>query len=179
MPDRELGTVPGSAGRVMPNTELRISEHGELLLRGPQTMDGYLNRLEATAELIDEEGWVHTGDLGRIDADGFVWISGRAGDVINRGGNKVFPEDVEETLRLHPLVADAAVVGRADDRLGEVPVAYVELAAGATVDAANVASELEARCRRELTAYKVPVSFEVIDALPRNDAGKVVRNALR
>jgi long-subunit acyl-CoA synthetase (AMP-forming) len=77
MPDRELGTVPGSAGRVMPNTELRISEHGELLLRGPQTMDGYLNRLEATAELINEEGWVHTGDLGRIDADGNVFVVDR------------------------------------------------------------------------------------------------------
>jgi acyl-coenzyme A synthetase/AMP-(fatty) acid ligase len=178
----------GAVGRPHPGVDVRVvddggdsvgtDEVGHLEVRPPNRTEMYAGG-EAIDDRVTADGFWRTGDLGRIDADGFVWISGRAGDVINRGGNKVFPEDVEETLRLHPLVADAAVVGRADDRLGEVPVAYVELAAGATVDAANVASELEARCRRELTAYKVPVSFEVIDALPRNDAGKVVRNALR
>ncbi len=117
---------------------------------------------------VDADGYVDTGDIARIDNDGFVWIEGRAGDVINRGGNKVFPGDVEEVLRLSPAVTDAAVVGTPDDRLGEVPVAFVT---GRAVRAA----ELERLCRDNLAPYKVPVAFHHLGELPRNEAGKVVR----
>jgi acyl-CoA synthetase (AMP-forming)/AMP-acid ligase II len=123
---------------------------------------------------VDAEGFVDTGDVARIDDDGFVWIEGRVGDVINRGGNKVFPGDVEEVLRLSPFVDDAAVVGAPDDRLGEVPVAFVTGDAGAFDPAA-----LDALCRERLVAYKVPVAFHFVDDLPRSEVGKVLRSELR
>jgi len=154
----------GAVGRAHPGVDLRIDDEDHLLVRPPNTAVGIEDR-------IDADGFVDTGDLARIDADGFVWIEGRAGDVINRGGNKVFPEAVEEVLRLSPSVDDVAVVGRPDDRLGEVPVAWV---VGRRVDDA----ELLALCREHLVAYKIPVSFEWIDVVPRNDAGKVRRHEL-
>ena len=116
------------------------------------------------------DGFVRTGDLARVDAEGFVWIEGRVGDVINRGGNKVFPDHVEEVLRLARGVRDVAVVGVPDDRLGEVPVAFV-------VGEAD-AEELEALCRQHLVPYKVPVEFRRVDALPRSEVGKVLRRQL-
>jgi acyl-CoA synthetase (AMP-forming)/AMP-acid ligase II len=120
---------------------------------------------------LDAEGYLDTGDIARVDDDGFVWIEGRAGDVINRGGNKVYPDQVEEVLRLAPGVSDAAVVGVADDRLGEVPIAFV-------VGAAATDEELRALCREHLAPYKVPVAFHRIDALPRSEVGKVLRREL-
>ena len=123
------------------------------------------------ADRVDDDGYLETGDMARIDADGFVWIEGRAGDVINRGGNKVFPGDVEEVLRLSPAVDDAAVVGVPDRRLGEVPVAFVT---GRPV----ADGELERLSRAHLAPYKVPVAFHHVDALPRNEAGKVLRGEL-
>jgi acyl-CoA synthetase (AMP-forming)/AMP-acid ligase II len=121
-------------------------------------------------ERLDRDGYLHTGDLARIDGEGFVWIEGRVGDVINRGGNKVFPDHVEEVLRLSPRVRDVAVVGVPDDRLGEVPVAFV-------VGDADVA-ELDALCREHLVAYKVPVAFRRVDVLPRSEVGTVLRREL-
>ncbi len=121
----------------------------------------------------DDDGFIATGDLVRLDPDGFVWIEGRVGDLINRGGNKVFPEEVEEVLKLGPGVRDAAVVGIPDDRLGEVPVAFVvtdrELDVGA----------LRGLCRANLVPYKVPVDFVPIVALPRTEVGKLQRGELR
>jgi acyl-CoA synthetase (AMP-forming)/AMP-acid ligase II len=119
---------------------------------------------------VDAAGFVRTGDHARIDGEGFVWIEGRTSDLINRGGNKVFPEQVEEVLRLVPGVTDAAVVGRPDDRLGEVPVAFV------VGDAPDDA--MEAACRDELAPYKVPVAYHRVDALPRNEVGKLLRRQL-
>ena len=121
-------------------------------------------------ERVDADGYVDTGDLARIDDDGFVWIEGRAGDVINRGGNKVFPEHVEEVLRLVPGVAEAAVVGVADDRLGEVP-GRVRRRRPPT----SPTTSSSAACREHLAPYKVPVAFRRIDALPRSEVGKVLR----
>jgi long-chain acyl-CoA synthetase len=144
---------------------------GELLVLPPNRTGTY-----ATGERIDDRladgGFWRTGDIARIDDAGFVWIEGRVGDVINRGGNKVFPDHVEEVLRLHPGVADVGVVGLPDDRLGEVPVAAV-----VPVDPSAPPSEQElaALCREHLVAYKVPVAFHLVDALPRNDAGKLRR----
>ena len=136
---------------------------------------GIAVRTDDTGELwVEVRGeWHRTGDVGRIDDDGFVWIEGRVSDMVNRGGLKVHPAEVEEVLRLAPAVTDAAVVGVPDDRLGEVPVAFV-VEASAVSDA-----ELEAVCRQHLAPYKVPVRFERVDALPRNEAGKVLKRELQ
>jgi acyl-CoA synthetase (AMP-forming)/AMP-acid ligase II len=129
---------------------------GELLVRIPGRFDD----------------WQRTGDVARIDDDGFVWIEGRVSDMVNRGGLKVHPGEVEEVLRLSPGVADAAVAGAPDDRLGEVPVAFV-------VEARDVSdADLDALCRQHLAPYKVPVRFVRVDALPRNEAGKVLKREL-
>ena len=147
----------GAVGRPHPGVEVRADDAtGEILVRIPGRFDE----------------WQHTGDVGRVDADGFVWIDGRVSDMVNRGGLKVHPAEVEEVLRLSPSVADAAVVGAPDDRLGEVPVAFV-------VERDPVAdAELEALCRTHLAPFKVPVRFERVDVLPRNDAGKVLKREL-
>jgi acyl-CoA synthetase (AMP-forming)/AMP-acid ligase II len=119
---------------------------------------------------VDPEGYVRTGDYARMDDEGFVWIEGRLGDVINRGGNKVFPGQVEEVLLLSPGVSEAAVVGLPDERLGEVPIAFV------VGEADN--EELERLCRQHLVPYKVPAAFRHVEALPRSEIGKVLRREL-
>jgi acyl-CoA synthetase (AMP-forming)/AMP-acid ligase II len=160
----------GSVGRPHAGVEVDV-DSGELLVRIPGRTDG----------------WHRTGDVARIDEDGFVWIEGRVSDMVNRGGLKVHPVEVEEVLRLSPAVADAAVVGVPDDRLGEVPVAFVVPAGraggpapvGGSGPAAQVDdAELEALCRRHLAPYKVPVRFQAVGALPRNEAGKLLRREL-
>ncbi|MFB9321496.1 class I adenylate-forming enzyme family protein [Cryptosporangium minutisporangium] len=168
----------GAAGRPLPGVAVRIAapegEIGPLWVRPPRMASGYATG-EQLADRIDAEGFVDTGDLARVDADGFVWIEGRAGDLINRGGNKVFPEQVEEVLRLSPAVAEAAVVGAPDDRLGEVPVAFVVDAPGAPPAPDEALAKL---CREHLVAYKVPVAFHRVDALPRTEVGKLRRGDL-
>jgi len=154
----------GAVGRPHPGVDVRIDDDGHLLVRPPNTAVGVEDRLDA-------DGFLDTGDIARIDAEGFVWIEGRVGDVINRGGNKVFPDAVEEVLRLSPSVDDVAVVGAPDSRLGEVPVAFL---VGRRVDDAQLA----ALCREHLVAYKVPVAFHWVDALPRTEVGKVLRAEL-
>jgi acyl-CoA synthetase (AMP-forming)/AMP-acid ligase II len=124
------------------------------------------------ADRIDAEGFLDTGDLARVDPDGFVWIEGRGGDVINRGGNKVFPDHVADALRLVPGVVDAGVVGVPDERLGAVPVAFVVTDRDVTDD------DLRAVCREHLAPYKVPVAFHRVDALPRTEVGKLRRAEL-
>jgi acyl-coenzyme A synthetase/AMP-(fatty) acid ligase len=175
---RENPDKIGAVGRAHPGVDLRLDTAddtgiGRLLVRPPRRALGAGTDDDPLAGRVDADGFVDTGDLARIDAEGFVWIEGRAGDVINRGGNKVFPDAVEEVLVLHPDVQDAAVVGEPDDRLGEVPVAYVVLGAG-TDD-----GELDAHCRAHLVAYKVPVAFRRVSSIPRTDVGKIRRAALR
>ncbi len=169
----------GAVGRPHPGVQIRIvgeggrdlgpGETGALHVRPPSMAAGYASG-EGLADRVDERGFVDTGDFARVDEDGFVWIEGRATDLINRGGNKVFPDQVEEVLRLHPGVVDVAVVGAADERLGEVPVAFVI----GDVDEA----ELDALCREHLLPYKVPVAFRTVDELPRSEVGKVLRRQL-
>ena len=156
--------LPGVAVKVVDDTGAPIDGVGRLLVRPP----GATAAAKQT-DRIDAEGYVDTGDQGRVDADGFVWIEGRSGDLINRGGNKVFPAQVEEVLRLVPAVLDVAVVGVPDDRLGQVPVAFVVTVGGLDADA------LTAVCREHLAPYKVPVAFHRLDELPRNEIGKVLR----
>jgi acyl-CoA synthetase (AMP-forming)/AMP-acid ligase II len=169
----------GAVGRPHPGVEIKIvdaagdsagpGQIGELLVRPPRMAAGYAGA-ESLADRIDGEGFVRTGDYARLDAEGFVWIEGRVSDLINRGGNKVFPDNVEEVLLLSPRVSEAAVVGAPDERLGEVPVAFF------VGDASD--DELVRLCRDNLVPYKIPVSFHRVERLPRNDVGKVLRKEL-
>jgi long-chain acyl-CoA synthetase len=169
----------GAVGRPHPGVDVKIvdqgggiiggDEVGELLVRPPRMATGYAGS-EGLDERLDPDGYLRTGDLAHRDAGGFVWIEGRLDDVINRGGNKVFPEQVEEVVRLSPRVQDAAVIAVADDRLGQVPVAFV------VGDASS--DELEALCRDQLVPYKVPVAFRTVPELPRNEVGKLLRRVL-
>lgn len=161
----------GAIGRPHAGVDLRLSPEGELLVRPPNMAAGYASGGELD-DRLDEDGFLRTGDIAQIDDDGFVWLDGRVSDLINRGGNKVFPAEVEEVLCLSPSVREAAVVGVPDDRLGEVPVAF--LVTDGPVDADALASH----CREHLVAYKVPVGFRRIDALPRTEVGKVLRRGL-
>jgi acyl-coenzyme A synthetase/AMP-(fatty) acid ligase len=169
----------GAIGRPHPGVEIKVlddtgvpvgaGELGALFVRPPNMAAGYATG-EELSDRVDGEGFINTGDVGRVDADGFVWIEGRASDVINRGGNKVFPDQVEEVLRLSSAVIDAAVVGIPDARLGEVPVAFVV----GEVDADALAQ----LCREQLVAYKVPVDFIPVETLPRSEVGKILRREL-
>jgi acyl-coenzyme A synthetase/AMP-(fatty) acid ligase len=166
----------GAIGRPHPNVAVRIDAPdangvGELLVRPPNHAAGYADGTDL-ADRLTADGYIHTGDLARVDDDGFVWIEGRLGDLINRGGNKIFPDEVEEVLLALPAVREVAVVGRPDDRLGQVPVAYV----ATTADVSD--AELEAACRAQLAAYKVPTRFVRVDGLPRSEVGKVLRAQL-
>jgi acyl-CoA synthetase (AMP-forming)/AMP-acid ligase II len=173
MPDRERGTVPGSAGRLMPNVELRLGGDGELLLRGPQTMAGYLNAPAATAAMIDAGGWVHTGDAGRIDADGNVFVADRLKELIKVNALQVPPAELEAVLGMHPAVAECAVVPRPDERCGEVPVAVVVRRAEVEAD------ELIAYVAARVAPHKRLRAVRFVDTIPRTPAGKVLRRLLR
>jgi long-chain acyl-CoA synthetase len=176
---REHPEKLGAAGRPLPGVDIRVVDDddadvpldtvGQLLVRPPRMAAGYAGG-ESLSDRVDTAGYVRTGDHARVDADGFVWIEGRTSDLINRGGNKVFPEQVEEVLRLAPSVEDAAVIGWPDDRLGEVPVAVV---VGDVTD-----DELLAICRTELAPYKIPVAFHRAGSLPRTEVGKLLRRQL-
>lgn len=169
----------GAVGRPHPGVEIKVIDDegrpveqgqvGELLVRPPRMAAGYADG-GSLDDRIDSAGFVLTGDFALVDDDGFVWIEGRASDVINRGGNKVFPDQVEEVLLLSSGVKEAAVVGVPDERLGQVPVAFV------VGDAAE--GELVGLCRQHLVPYKIPVAFNRVESLPRNEVGKVVRRRL-
>jgi long-chain acyl-CoA synthetase len=147
---------------------------GELLLRGHNVMKGYFGNPAATAETL-RDGWLHTGDLVYRDADGFYFIVDRIKDLIIRGGYNVYPREVEEVLYQHSAVAEAAVISRPDERLGEEVIAVVSLKAGATVST----GELLAHCRTHLAAYKYPREIRIIDALPKSATGKLLKRELR
>jgi long-chain acyl-CoA synthetase len=176
---REHPEKIGAVGRPHPGVSIKVVSEdgevmstgmvGELLVRPPRMASGYADG-DSLDDRIDGEGHVRTGDYARIDEDGFVWVEGRVGDVINRGGHKVFPGQVEEVILLSSGVSDVAVVGLPDERLGEVPVAFI------VGDAPD--DELYRLCRDNLVAYKVPVAFRRIEALPRSEVGKVLRRTL-
>jgi O-succinylbenzoic acid--CoA ligase len=173
----------GSAGKPLFGTEVRILDEsgverpaggeGEIVVRGPTVTLGYLNHPEATASAI-REGWLHTGDIGYLDADGFLYVLDRRDDLIVSGGENIYPAEVEAALLAHPAVADAGVTGEPDERWGLKPVAFVVLGEGAAT-----AEELISHCRARLAAYKMPARIEFRDGLPRNAAGKLMRSQLR
>ena len=177
---RKLGTVgpalPGQRIRIVgpDGSELPPGESGEVVISGPTVMRGYLNRPEATAETI-RDGWLHTGDVGRLDEDGYLTIVDRIKDMVIRGGENIYPKEIEAVLSGADGVLEAAVVGRPDEMYGEVPVAYVSVYPGAE----TTEDGLLAHCRRHLTKAKVPERVHIVDALPRNPVGKIDKPALR
>jgi len=186
---REFGTDKlGAVGRPYDDVDIRIlddgghevagDEQGHIHIRSPFRMRGYASR-DAAPDPADDnrfvDGFLQTGDIGRLDPDGFLWIEGRMSDMINRGGLKIFPDEVEEVLRRHDSVRDAAVAGVPHPRLGEVPYAWV-VPVGPDVPSGEA---LAAWCRDHLAPYKVPVEYTVIEQLPRSDVGKVLRRTLR
>lgn len=170
---REHPEKLGAVGRPHDGVELRFGENDELWVRTAYTAS--LDRKGRMGDRLDDEGFFRTGDIARLDTDGFLWIEGRESDMINRGGLKVFPAEVEEVLLLSEAVSDASVVGVPDDRLGEVPHAFV---VPADNRAAPIPEDLEKLCRQHLAPYKVPAAFEALEALPRNEVGKVLRRVL-
>lgn len=168
-------TVAHTCGATMAGFELRLGERDEVLLRGPNVMLGYLDDPDATAAAIDADGWLHTGDVGVLDERGYLSITDRLKDMYICGGFNVYPAEVEQALALLPGVAESAVVGMADARLGEVGVAHVVTAPGSSLSA----DEVIAFCRERLANYKVPRAVEFRPALPRNAMGKVLKTQLR
>jgi acyl-CoA synthetase (AMP-forming)/AMP-acid ligase II len=151
------------------------NEPGEVLVRGFNVMRGYFEDPAATAEAIDAQGWLHTGDIGVIDEAGYLRITDRKKDMFIVGGFNCYPAEIEKILSEHPAVAQSAVIGVPDERLGEVGKAYVVLRPGAQADAASIV----AWCREHMANYKVPRQVELVGALPTNAAGKVQKFALR
>ena len=144
-------------------------------MRGACVMTGYLDDPAATAEAIDADGWLHTGDVGVLDEQGYLRITDRMKDVFMVGGFNVYPAEVEQVISRCSGVRECAVIGVPDHRLGEVPRAFVSLSPGATLTAGDVI----ARCRDRLANFKVPRSVVFVDALPRNISGKVLKTDLR
>jgi long-chain acyl-CoA synthetase len=160
------------------NRRLPVGQIGELCVRGPMVMKGYHNNPEATRQAIDDEGFFHTGDLAYVDEEGYYYIVDRVKDMINVGGVKVFPKEVEHVLYEHPAVAECAVVGIPDERKGETVKAYIVLRAGYEPSEA-LAEEIRQHCLRELAAYKHPREIEFVKELPKTASGKIQKYVLR
>ncbi|OKH74266.1 fatty acid--CoA ligase [Mycobacterium sp. SWH-M1] len=173
--DDDAVTVATTSGRPIADFELRIGEQGEVLLRGPNVMLGYLDDSEATAAAIDAEGWLHTGDVGELDEAGNLKITDRLKDMYICGGFNVYPAEIEQVLARLPGVAEVAVIGVPDERLGEVGKAFVVTLPGTELDAQTVIDH----ARAHLANFKTPRTVEFLDALPRNPGGKVVKPQLR
>jgi long-chain acyl-CoA synthetase len=154
--------------------DLGAGEDGEVRISGPNIMQGYYNLPEETASVFDDQGYFRTGDMGQLDEDGFLYITGRIKEMLIIGGENVFPREIEEVLTKHESVSAAGVVGRADVSRGEVAVAFVELVEGAEFDE----QALRSWCRATLASFKVPKSVIHLDALPRNPTGKIMRREL-
>ncbi|KUM99543.1 long-chain fatty acid--CoA ligase [Streptomyces yokosukanensis] len=176
------GPKPGSVGTPIPGVGMRVveggeevarGETGEIAIRGHNVMKRYWRRPDETAATI-RDGWLYTGDLGRVDEDGYFWIVGRTKDVIIRGGYNVYPREIEDVLYEHPAVADAAVIGLPDADLGEEVGAVVVLEPGARA----TAEELRAYVKRQVAAYKYPRKVWIVDALPKGPTGKILKREI-
>ncbi|MCW2821610.1 MAG: long-chain-fatty-acid--CoA ligase [Marmoricola sp.] len=175
-----------SAGQCIPGCEVKVvdpdslqevatGEHGELWFRTPQLMKGYLNRPEETAEVITEDGWFRTGDMGKVDVDGFVYVEDRLKDMIISGGENIYSPEIERVLAEHPAVMEVAIIGVPDDRWGETVKAVVAL----RPDTQATEEELIRWCREQLARFKCPKSVDILGALPRNPTGKILKRDLR
>jgi fatty-acyl-CoA synthase len=175
-----------SIGQALPQTELSIRDPqtnevvpvgrvGEICSRGYCNMIGYNDNPEATAKTIDKDGWLHTGDLGTMDARGYLKVTGRVKDMIIRGGENLFPAEIENVLLMHPAVAEVAVVGVPDPKWGEIAVAFFRTTPGPL----PTREELVAHCRREMAAPKTPAHFIVVENFPQTGSGKIQKFVLR
>jgi acyl-CoA synthetase (AMP-forming)/AMP-acid ligase II len=175
-PGDDPRTVATTSGRATAGFEIMIAPTGEILLRGPNVMLGYLDDPGATAEAIDADGWLHTGDIGHLDERGYLTITDRLKDMYICGGFNVYPAEVEQVLARHPAVAESVVVGVPDERLGEVGKAFVMLRPGtATV----TPDDLIGFCREQLANFKVPRQVEFRSDVPRTPAGKPLKRVLK
>lgn len=176
---------PGTAGRLMARVqakivdletlqELPLGSIGEIWVKGPSIMRGYRNRPEETAKVLTQDAWLRTGDMGRLDAEGYLKITGRFKEMIKVAGEMVFPTEVENAISRHPAVGEVGVIGEKDERRGESVKAFVALAPGKTA----TADELIEHCRKLLAPFQVPRSIEFRDALPKAPTGKVLRRLL-
>jgi acyl-CoA synthetase (AMP-forming)/AMP-acid ligase II len=185
VPGDSAETIATTCGAAFPGNEVRIvddagtelprGEAGEVLVRGQGVMLGYLDDPAATAEAIDADGWLHTGDVGTMDERGYLRITDRKKDLYISGGFNVYPAEVEKLLAEHPAIGMVAVVGVPDERLGEVGKAFVVLRPGTSTTEAD----LIAWSRANMANYKVPRSFALVADLPRNASGKVLKTELR
>jgi acyl-CoA synthetase (AMP-forming)/AMP-acid ligase II len=175
-----------SAGTVLPEAECRVvdpesledvepGQPGELWFRTPQLMKGYLNKDEETAKVVTEDGWFRTGDIGRMDEGGYVYVEDRLKDMIISGGENIYSPEVERVLAEHPAVAEVAVIGVPDETWGEVVRAVVALKQGTTATEQGIIDF----CRSRLAHFKCPKSVEIVEALPRNPTGKILKTELR
>jgi 4-coumarate--CoA ligase len=180
------GFKPGSVGVTVPNTEVQIvdpatgaslgvGDDGEIWVRGPQVMKGYLNNEAATRATIDEAGWLHTGDIGHIDDDGHLYVVDRLKELIKYKGFQVPPAEVEALLLTHPDIADAAVIGLPDEEAGEIPAAYVVLKQGLDTTAADI----QRFVADNVANYKQIRKVTFVDAIPKSPSGKILRRVLR
>lgn len=177
---------PGSVGKPIPQQQLRIvdesgadlpaGQDGELLVKGPNVMRGYYNKPMETAAVLSPDGWFKTGDIARLDPDGFLHITGRKKEMIIMAGEKIAPGEIEEILRQHPAVLLVAVVGVKDPQRGEVPVAFIQLEPD--LPAKPTASEIRAFVRQRLAPYKTPRDVYFLNELPRSPTGKILKRAL-
>ncbi|WP_124713324.1 class I adenylate-forming enzyme family protein [Mycolicibacterium nivoides] len=175
---------PGTVGIPLPGQEIRIvdasgaplpqGELGEVIIKGPNVMRGYLNRPEETAKTV-VDGWLHTGDIGRLDEDGYLVLVDRAKDMIIRGGENIYPKEIETVAYQLPAIAEAAVVGRANSLYGEEPVLFASLHADAELPIERIREHLTA----SLSKYKLPVEITVLPELPKNAVGKIDKPSLR
>ena len=175
-----------TVGRPLPATEVRISDPvtgeavpigvvGEICARGPGIMTGYFDDPAGTARALDPEGWLHTGDLGSLDEQGYLRVQGRLKDMIIRGGENIYPREIEDLLLTHPDVADAAVVGVPDQEMGEQVAAFIRPVAGRTPDL----DQLNAFCRERIATYKTPRIWQVVHDFPQTASGKIQKYVLR
>ncbi len=182
--DQDALTKIGSVGKPLPRTEIKLldalgdevplGEVGEICVRGPQVMKGYLRNPEETSKTI-QNGWLYSGDLGRFDEEGFLYIVDRKKDIIIRGGENIYPIEVEEVLYQIPQVLEAAVVGIPHEVYGEVPKAFAVVKQGQTL----TTEEVLTYCGTQLAKYKIPMEVEFLEELPRNASGKVLKHTLR
>jgi acyl-CoA synthetase (AMP-forming)/AMP-acid ligase II len=183
--DDDIETLTNSSGRAVPDVEVVVMTEdgvaaapgtlGEVWIRGYNVMQGYLEAPDETARRVDPAGWLHTGDIGRIDAQGNLAVVDRKGDMFIVGGFNAYPAEIEALLAEHPTVGEVAVIGVPDERLGEVGAAFVVAAANCTPEP----EELVVWTRERLANFKVPRVIWVVDALPRNATGKVLKGDLR
>ena len=170
--------VPGVEVKIVdPATleEVPVGEHGEIWMRTPQLMLGFLNKPEATAEVITDDGWFRTGDMGKVAEGGYVFVQDRLKDMIISGGENIYSPEIERVLAEHPAVMEVAIIGVPDDTWGEVVKAVVSLNEGHTATEA----ELIDYCKESLASYKCPKSVDIVELLPRNPTGKILKRDLR